>query len=147
MYVLLPASLTKIRSKVKAITWWHVFFFFFFFFFFFCFSIISQWEFSVAMATTVLIEPAPKLKSSFSPIPLMIDIKFNINWPTDLGDSIEVCWQFNSPSWARTSELTDPIRPEFELVRGFMPVLVTSKFDEYQIKNERASLETPFSPF
>ena len=28
-----------------------------------------------------------------------------------------------------------------------MPVLVTSKFDEDQIKNERASLETPFSHY
>ena len=28
-----------------------------------------------------------------------------------------------------------------------MPVLVTSKFDEDLIKNERASLETPFSHY
>ena len=41
--------------------------------------------------------------------------------------------------------MTDPIRPEFEDIRDFMPVLVTSKFDEDPIKNERASLETPFS--
>ena len=27
-----------------------------------------------------------------------------------------------------------------------MPVLITSKFDEGPIKNERASMETPFSP-
>ena len=32
-----------------------------------------------------------------------------------------------------------------QLVRDFMPVLATSKFDEDPIKNERASLETPFS--
>ena len=32
------------------------------------------------------------------------------------------------------SEVTDPIRPEFELVWDFMPVLVTSKFDEDPIK-------------
>ena len=43
--------------------------------------------------------------------------------------------------------MTDPIRPEFELVWDFMPVLVTSKFDEDPIKNERASLETPFSHY
>ena len=30
--------------------------------------------------------------------------------------------------------MTDPIRPEFELVRDFMPVLVASKFDENPIK-------------
>ena len=34
--------------------------------------------------------------------------------------------------------MTDQIRPEFELVWDFMPVLVTSKFDEDPIKNERA---------
>ena len=44
-------------------------------------------------------------------------------------------------------EVTDPIRPEFELVRDFMPVLFTSKFDEDPIKNERANLEKPFSHF
>ena len=34
-----------------------------------------------------------------------------------------------------------------ELVWDFMPVLVTSKFNEDPIKNERASLETPFSHY
>ena len=47
-------------------------------------------------------------------------------------------------SRARNSKVTDSIRPEFELVRDFMPVLVTNKFDEDPIKNERASLRTPF---
>ena len=28
-----------------------------------------------------------------------------------------------------------------------MPVLVTSNFDEHSIKNERASMETPFSHY
>ena len=45
------------------------------------------------------------------------------------------------------SEVTDVIRPEFELVQDFMPVLVTSKFDEDPIKNEQTSLETPFSHY
>ena len=35
------------------------------------------------------------------------------------------------------------IRPELKLVRAFMPVLVTSNFDDDPIKNERASMETP----
>ena len=38
-------------------------------------------------------------------------------------------------------------RPGIELVRAFMPVLVTSNFDEVLIKNERASKETPFSHY
>ena len=41
--------------------------------------------------------------------------------------------------------MTDPIRPEFELVQDFMPYLVTSKFDKDPIKNKCASLETSFS--
>ena len=43
--------------------------------------------------------------------------------------------------------MTDLIRPELELIRDFMPVLVTSKFDEDPIKHEHASLETPFSHY
>ena len=38
-------------------------------------------------------------------------------------------------------------RPEIELVRAFMPVLVTSNFDDDSIKNELASKETPFSHY
>ena len=37
-------------------------------------------------------------------------------------------------------------RPEIELVRAFMPVLVTSNFDDDSIKNEWASME-PFSHY
>ena len=36
-------------------------------------------------------------------------------------------------------------RPEIKLVRAFMPVLVTNNFDDDSIKNEWASMETPFS--
>ena len=38
-------------------------------------------------------------------------------------------------------------RPEIKLVRAFMPVLVTSTFDDDSIKNEYASMETPFSHY
>ena len=38
------------------------------------------------------------------------------------------------------------IPPKIELDRAFMPVLVTSNFDD-SIKNERASMETPFSHY
>ena len=37
------------------------------------------------------------------------------------------------------------IRPEIKLIQAFMPVLVTSNFDDDSIKNERASMETAFS--
>ena len=36
---------------------------------------------------------------------------------------------------------------EMELVRDFMPVLVTSKFDEDLINNDSARLETQFSHY
>ena len=36
------------------------------------------------------------------------------------------------------------IRPKIELDPAFMPVLVTSNFDDDSIKNEPASMETPF---
>ena len=43
--------------------------------------------------------------------------------------------------------MTDPIRPEFELIRNFMPVLATSKSDADPIKNERDSLERQISHY
>ena len=39
------------------------------------------------------------------------------------------------------------IGPEIELDQAFMPVLVTSNFDDDSIKNELASMETPFSHY
>ena len=39
------------------------------------------------------------------------------------------------------------IQPKIELDRVLMPVLVTSNFDDDLIKNERASMETPFSHY
>ena len=39
------------------------------------------------------------------------------------------------------------IRPKNELDRAFMPALVTSNFDDDSIKNERASMDTPFSHY
>ena len=43
--------------------------------------------------------------------------------------------------------MSGPIRPKIELDRAFMPVLVTSNFDDDSIKNERASMETPVSHY
>ena len=39
------------------------------------------------------------------------------------------------------------IRPKIKLDLAFMPVLVTSNFDDDLIKNEQASMETPFSHY
>ena len=46
----------------------------------------------------------------------------------------------------RNSKVDDPIRPKFELVRDFMSVLVTGKFEEDKIKSEGDSMERWCSP-
>ena len=38
-------------------------------------------------------------------------------------------------------------KTEIEPVRAFVPVLVTSNFDDDSIKNERAGMETAFSHY
>ena len=43
--------------------------------------------------------------------------------------------------------MSGPIQPKIELDQAFMPVLVTSNFDDDSIKTERASIETPFSHY
>ena len=48
-------------------------------------------------------------------------------------------WNFRH-SRASNSKMSGLIRPEIELDRAFMPVLVTSNFDDDSIKNERASM-------
>ena len=97
------------------------------------------------MATTVLMESAPKPKSNLSPIPLMLHIKFYQDWPiNDLRDLLSIENLICPQGTKLNSYVTDLIQPEFELVRDFIPVLVTSKFGEDPIKNEHAGLETPF---
>ena len=43
--------------------------------------------------------------------------------------------------------MSDRIRPKIKLDRAFMPVLVTSNFDDDSIQNERASMEIQFSHY
>ena len=47
---------------------------------------------------------------------------------------------------AVNSIVSGPIWPKFELVRDFMHVLVTCKYKEDRIKNNREKVEIPFSP-
>ena len=44
-------------------------------------------------------------------------------------------------------KMSGRIRPKIELDQAFMPVLLTSIFDDDSIKNERSSMETPFSHY
>ena len=43
--------------------------------------------------------------------------------------------------------MSGPIRLKIELDQAFMPVLVTSNFDDVSIKNECISMETAFSHY
>ena len=49
-------------------------------------------------------------------------------------------------SRAANSVVSGPIWPKFELVRDFMYVLVTCKYEKDRIKNNREKVETSFSP-
>ena len=86
----------------------------------------------------------PKTLWSLSSIQMMLHIKFDQDWPTGFRDipSSKV-WNFRH-SRASNSKMSGLIRPIIELNWAFMPVLVTSNFDDDSIKTERASMETPF---
>ena len=43
--------------------------------------------------------------------------------------------------------MSEMIGPEIEFNQALMPILVTSNFDDDSIKNERASMESPFSHY
>ena len=87
-----------------------------------------------------------KTLCSLSPLPVMLHIKFDQDWPTCLRD-IQV-WKCKifviqgqvTPKWVVWSG------PK-SLVRAFIPLLVTSNFDDDSIKNEWASMETAFSHY
>ena len=68
-----------------------------------------------------------------SPTPMMLRIKFDQDWPSGFR--------------ASNSKMSGRIRPKIQLDQVFMPVLVTSNVDDDSIKNERASMETPFSHY
>ena len=75
----------------------------------------------------------------------MLHIKFDQDWLTGLRDiQVRKCKIFRH-SRASNSKVSSLIWPEIKLVQAFMPVLVTSNFDDDSIKNELASMETAFS--
>ena len=74
----------------------------------------------------------------------MLHIKFDQDWLTGLRD-IQV--RNVRHSRASNSKVSSLIRPEIKLIRAFMPVLVSSNFDDESIKNERDSMETAFSHY
>ena len=88
-----------------------------------------------------------KTLCSLSPAPVMLHIKFDKDWPAGLRNiQVRKCKIFViqgqvTPKWVVWS---GPKPNSSELL---MPVLVTSNFDDDSIKNERASMETPFSHY
>ena len=77
----------------------------------------------------------------------MLHIKFDQDWPPGFRDiQVQKCEIFVTQGQV-TPKISHLIRPEIELNRAFMPVLVTSNFDDDSIKNEQASMETPFSHY
>ena len=55
-------------------------------------------------------------------------------------------WGFFQTLKGSNSAVLGPNWPNFELVREFMDVLVTCKYEEDPIKNEGARVDTTFSP-
>ena len=88
-----------------------------------------------------------KTLCSLSPLLVMLHIKFDQDWPPCLRDiQVRKCRIFRH-SRASNSKVTSLIRPEIKLIRAFIPVLLTSNFDDESIKNEWASMETAFSHY
>ena len=89
----------------------------------------------------------PKTLCSPSLIPMMLHIKFDQDWPTGFRDiQVQKVWNFRH-SRTSNSKMSRLNRPKTELDWAFMPVLVISNFDDDSIKNEQASIETPFSHY
>ena len=66
---------------------------------------------------------------------MMLHIKFDQDWPTGFRYiQVQKCEIFV------TQGQVTLIRPKIELDQAFMPVLVTSNFDDDSIKNEWASM-------
>ena len=89
----------------------------------------------------------PKTLCSLSPTPMMLHIKFGQDWPAGFRDiQVQKVWNF-CHSRASNSKMSGLIQPKIELDQAFMSVLVTSNFDDDLIKNEQASMESPFSHY
>ena len=91
-------------------------------------------------------QPAPKLNAAF---PHPNDATHKIwsrlaNWLQRYSSSN--VWNFRH-SRASNSKMSCLNQPNIKLHRAFMPVLVTSNFDDDSIKNEQARMETPFSNY
>ena len=97
-------------------------------------------------ATIAHLSPMCQGQSAPIPLPHPNDATHKIwsrlaNWLQRYSSS--KVWNF-CHSRASNSKMGRLIRPKIKLDRAFMPLLVTSNFDDDSIKNEQASMETPF---
>ena len=112
------------------------------------FPIISPLKLLVAMETSFFLSNLPQI--TLSPTRMMLHIKFHQDWLTGLRDiqvnifSIISLWKKNCRSRACNSEANSLIWPKIELIRDFMHVLFTFKFEEDPVKNEGANMSTFF---
>ena len=120
----LPASIKRIRSKSTEKRWRHHF---------------PHYKSMGALCchgkqSFDLI--CPKILCSLSPTPMMLHIKLDQDSPTGFRDiQVQKCEIFRH-SRASNSKISGLIRPKIELGQAFMPVLVTSNFDDDSIKNQ-----------
>ena len=76
----------------------------------------------------------------------MLHIKYDQDWPTDLRDiQVWKCKIFVIQGQVTLKWV--PWSGPIVLVWAFMPVLVTSNFDDDSIKNEQVSMDTAFSHY
>ena len=77
---------------------------------------------------------------------MMLHIKFDQDKLTGFrGIQVQKCEIFVTQG--QVTKMIGLIQPKIELNRAFMPVLVTSNFDDDSIKNKLASMETAFSHY
>ena len=132
----LPASMMKIRSKMKALE---------------CSQHFPHYNPIVAMETSGRIWPNFKLIQAL--IHVLITCKYEKDPIKNSRENVmtsfsplKVYGNFFICSRAANSAVLGPIWPNFELVRDVMDVLVTCKYEEDPIKNEGARVLTTFSP-
>ena len=78
---------------------------------------------------------------------MMLHIKIDQDWPTGFRDIQAQKYEIFVTQGQVTPKWVIWFGRKTKLDRVFMPVQVTSNFDDDSIKNERASMETPFSHY
>ena len=88
----------------------------------------------------------PKFELLRAFMPVLITCKFDKDPIKGDWEKVETSFFFHG--WRTgNSKMTGQIRPKFEPVQDFMPVLISCKFDEVGIHSNWEKMATPFSPF